>query len=77
MLLRLLWITSMQIEPRRNRWLNAKEAADYIGVHITTLYRYMRRRRNRPPFSRFTETGPYRFPTDQFVEWADNPTKKG
>ena len=67
----------MQIEPRRDRWLSAKEAADYIGVSISTLYRYLRRKRNRPPFNRFTESGPYRFPTDQFVEWANNPAKKG
>ena len=66
---------SMQHEPRR--WLSAKEAADYIGVSLHTLYRYLRRKRNRPPFTRFTDSGPYRFPTQQFIEWADNPNKKG
>ncbi len=67
----------MQNEPRRDRWLSAKEAADYIGVSISTLYRYLRRKRNRPPFNRFTDSGPYRFPTSEFMEWANNPTKKG
>jgi excisionase family DNA binding protein len=58
-------------------WFTAKEAADHIGVHLKTLYGYIRRKRNRPPFRRIGDLGRYRFPKDQFIEWADGPTKKG
>jgi excisionase family DNA binding protein len=66
----------MQTEHSRH-WFTAKEAADYIGVHLETLYRYVRRKRNRPPFNRFTDGGPYRFPKDKFIEWSEGPHKKG
>jgi len=67
----------MQIEPHARRWFTAKEAANHIGVSLDTLYRYIRRKRHRPPFTRFTDNGPYRFPVDAFNEWADDPRKKG
>jgi excisionase family DNA binding protein len=64
--------------PRSNRsWFTAKEAAEYIGVHLETLYRYTRRRKNKPPFRRLTESGPYRFPKDKFIPWADGPQDQG
>jgi excisionase family DNA binding protein len=66
----------MQKEHRHD-WFTAKEAAEHIGVHLKTLYRYIRRKRNRPPFRRFSEQGRYRFPREQFIEWADGPPKKG
>ena len=66
----------MQNEHSRH-WFTAKEAADYLGVNLMTLYRYVRRKRNRPPFHRITDGSPYRFPKDKFIEWADGPTKKG
>jgi excisionase family DNA binding protein len=58
-------------------WLTLKEAAAHIGVHPRTLYAYAKRKRNRPPFHRFSLQGRYRFPKDQFIAWADGPTKKG
>lgn len=57
------------------RWFTAKEAADYIGVHLDTLYRYTRQRKNKPPFTRFVSGGPYRFPKDKFIQWADDSQK--
>jgi excisionase family DNA binding protein len=65
----------MEIDSRR--WLTAKQAAAYLGVHVETFYNYVHRKKNRPPFKRFTENGPYRFPREQFIEWAEGPTKKG
>jgi len=66
-----------QIQIKSDRtWLSAKEAADYIGVHLDTLYRYTRKRKNKPPFNRFSATGPFRFPKDQFIQWA-NGAKQG
>lgn len=62
--------------PRTNRsWFTAKEAADYIGVHLQTLYGYTRKRKNRPPFTRLNENSRYRFPKDRFIQWADGPQK--
>ena len=58
-------------------WLTAKEAACYLNIHVRTLYRYARRRRNPPPVIRFQAGGNYRFPKDKFIEWANGPTKKG
>ena len=60
------------------RWFfTAKQAADYIGVHVETLYIIVRRKRNRPPVSRLSERGPYRFPKDKFIEWANSSPKRG
>jgi hypothetical protein len=62
----------------QERWFfTAKQAAAYIGVHVETLYLYVRRKRNRPPVTRLSERSPYRFPKDKFIEWANGPTKKG
>lgn len=59
-------------------WFTAKEAADYVGVHLDTLYRYTRRRKNRPPFYRLAgDGGPFRFPKDKFIPWADGSLKQG
>ena len=62
----------------QERWFfTAKQAAAYIGVHVETLYLYVRRKRNRPPVTRLSERSPYRFPKDKLIEWANGPTKKG
>ncbi len=60
---------------RARHWFTAKEAADYIGVHLDTLYRYTRQRKNKPPFVRYVSGGPYRFPKDKFIQWADTSSK--
>jgi excisionase family DNA binding protein len=62
--------------PRSRHWFTAKEAADYIGVHPDTLYRYTRQRKDKPPFRRFRNSGPYRFPREEFIQWA-NGSKQG
>jgi excisionase family DNA binding protein len=56
---------------RSRTWFTAKEAADHIGVHLDTLYRYTRKRKNKPPFVRFNDGGPFRFPKEKFISWAD------
>lgn len=62
--------------PRTSRpWFTAKEAADYIGVHIITLYSYTKLRKNRPPFHRLGNDRRYRFPKDQFIAWATGSSK--
>ncbi len=66
----------MQNDTSRS-WFTAKEAAAHIGVHLNTLYGYIQRKRNRPPFHRFSEQGRYRFPKDKFIEWSEGPQKKG
>ena len=63
--------------PTRNgrSWFTAKEAADYIGVHIDTLYSYTRLRKNKPPFTKLGNDRRFRFPKEQFVQWANGTTK--
>ena len=61
--------------PSDRRWLSAKEAANYLNVHLATLYKYTRQRKNKPPFRRFTNGGPYRFPRDEFIQWANGSNK--
>jgi excisionase family DNA binding protein len=58
------------------RWFTAKEAADYIGVHIDTLYGYTKLRKNKPPCLKLGNDRRYRFPKDQFIQWA-NGSKQG
>lgn len=58
------------------RWFTAKEAADYIGVHIDTLYSYTKLRKNKPPCLKLGNDRRYRFPKDQFIQWA-NGSKQG
>jgi len=58
-------------------WFTAKEAAEYIGVHLSTLYGYTKKRKNKPPFTRLSGNGPYRFPKEQFIEWAGGSQKQG
>lgn len=53
------------------RWFTAKEAADYIGVHIDTLYAYTKLRKNKPPCLKLGNDRRYRFPKDKFIAWAD------
>jgi excisionase family DNA binding protein len=66
----------MSVPPRNSRsWLTAKEAADYIGVHIETLYSYTRLRKNKPPFVKLGNDRRFRFPKDQFIQWANGATK--
>jgi excisionase family DNA binding protein len=57
------------------RWFTAKEAADYIGVHITTLYGYTKLRKNKPPCMKLGNDRRYRFPKEQFIQWANGPEK--
>lgn len=65
-----------QASPRAGRsWFTAKEAADHIGVHLETLYKYARARKNRPPFVRLANGRRYRFPKDQFIHWAQGSPK--
>lgn len=55
----------------------AKEAARYMGVTTTTLYSYIKLRRNRPPCIRLAgkTKGRWRFPKDKFIEWANGSAK--
>ena len=57
-------------------WFTAKEAANYIGVHLITLYNYTRLRKGAPPFIRLGNDRRYRFPKDKFIAWA-NGSKQG
>lgn len=59
------------------RWFTAKEAADYIGVHIDTLYSYTKLRKNKPPCLRLGNDRRYRFPKEKFIEWANGSVKQG
>lgn len=59
------------------RWFTAKEAADYIGVHVETLYSYTKLRNNKPPCLRLRKGGRYRFPREQFIQWANGSSKQG
>lgn len=61
----------------QRHWFTAKEAAEYIGVHLVTLYGYTKKRKGKPPFTRLGGNGPYRFPKDRFIEWADGSPKQG
>jgi excisionase family DNA binding protein len=62
--------------PRNGRqWFTAKEAADFIGVHIDTLYSYTRLRKNRPPHIKLGNDRRYRFPKEQFIQWANGSPK--
>jgi excisionase family DNA binding protein len=72
-----LWCNSMESDraPPGQKWLTAKEAAGYLNVHLRTLYRYTRQRKNKPPFVRFTNGGTYRFPRTEFIQWANGGSK--
>jgi excisionase family DNA binding protein len=54
-------------------WLTAKEAADYLGVSVHTLYSYIKPKKNRPPMFRLghREKGRVRFPREEFIQWAN------
>jgi hypothetical protein len=60
-------------------WFTAKEAADYIGVTTTTLYSYIKLRKNRPPVFRLAgkPKGVLRFPRKDFIQWANGSLKQG
>ncbi len=58
-------------------WFTAKQAADYIGVHIDTLYSYTRLRKNKPPYVKLGNDRRYRFPREQFIQWANGSPKQG
>ncbi len=67
-----------QVSVRESRpWFTAKEAAEHIGVHLDTLYSYTRLRKNRPPFIKLGNDRRYRFPKDQFIQWANGGSHKG
>jgi len=55
----------------------AKEAANYMGVTTGTLYSYLKLRKNRPPCVRLAgkSKGRWRFPKDQFIQWANGSSK--
>jgi excisionase family DNA binding protein len=59
-------------------WLTAKEAANYLGVTTTTLYSYVKLRKNRPPAFRLAgkPKGVWRFPKEEFIQWASGGTQK-
>lgn len=57
------------------RWFTTKEAADYIGVHLETMYKYTRLRKNKPPCLRLGNDRRYRFPKEQFIQWANGSQK--
>ncbi len=63
----------MERSTSQRPWLTAKEAADYIGVTTTTLYLYVKMRKNRPPSYRLAgkPKGIWRFPRDEFIQWAN------
>jgi len=65
--------------PSQRPWFTAKEAADYIGVTPTTLYSYIKMRKNRPPVFRLAgkPKGVWRFPREEFIQWANGATKQG
>ena len=54
-------------------WWTAKEAAGYIGVTPSTLYSYLKMRKNRPPAFRLAgkPKGSLRFPREEFIQWAN------
>lgn len=54
-------------------WFTSKEAADYARIHLDTLYRLLRRRKKAPRYHRVGRQ--YRFPKDEFIQWADGPQK--
>jgi excisionase family DNA binding protein len=58
-------------------WLTAKEAANYLGVTTTTLYSYVKLRKNRPPAFRLAgkPKGIWRFPREEFIQWANGSNK--
>ena len=58
--------------PKRG-WFTTKEAASYAHIHIVTLYRYIKKSRRKPRFHRVGKQ--YRFPIEEFKEWADGPSK--
>ena len=53
-----------------------KEAANYIGVSLTTFYKYLRKPPSKggPPCRKFG-LNCYRIPVDQFIKWAGIETK--
>jgi len=70
----------MEISPssprKERRWFTAKEAADFIGVHIDTLYGYTKLRKNKPPCVRLGNDRRYRFPKEEFIIWANGGSQK-
>jgi len=63
---------------KERRFWTAKEAADYLVIHVNTLYGYCRFKPNKttrlrvsvPPFRRIGRNV-LRFPIDEFKEWAN------
>ena len=60
-------------------WWTAKEAANYVGVTPGTLYSYLKMRKNRPPAFRLAgkAKGGWRFPREEFIQWASGSSKQG
>jgi len=63
--------------PPKRPWFTAKEAAGYLGVSTTSLYSYIKLRKNRPPFFRLAgkPQGILRFPREDFIRWANGVEK--
>jgi excisionase family DNA binding protein len=60
----------METTSTNRGWFTAKEAAQFIGVHIDTLYAYTKLRKKKPPFFKLSRDRRYRFPKEQFIKWA-------
>jgi predicted site-specific integrase-resolvase len=61
-------------------WLTAKEAANYLGVSVHSLYSYTKQRKGRPPMllrMGGKTKGRLRFPREEFIRWANESTKQG
>lgn len=58
-------------------WFTAKEAANCAGVTPTTLYDYMKLRKNKPPGYRLAgkAKGQWRFPKEKFIQWANGSSQ--
>lgn len=61
-------------QPRLKPWLNSTEAAEYLGVHSTTLARW-RELRTGPVFQRYA-TGPVRYARAELDAYL-NSTRHG
>ena len=61
---------------RTKNFFTPKEAADYLGVSMTTFYQYLKKSpaRGGPPVRRFGRNF-VRLPREQFLEWAGVETK--
>lgn len=64
------------MENRPRDWLTFKEAANEACVSIYSLRRYLKLRKNKPPFYKLVPNGRLRFPRDEFMQWVGGKTQK-